>query len=168
VLEPESTRALGSRLTIAFRSDSLNFVCTGEIMRITATGLGVRFIRLPAGKKRDIRRILKNRFALRQKVDIPCRWAFRGEESESRIVDLSSSGCYVHTLFAGLKKGSDGEVKVALPGNRPSYTLPGQVVWTNRNGAHEKPAGFGFKFEHRQPGFMKEASVHYGQGMLVR
>ena len=57
---------------------------------MTGAGLGIRFMRLPAAKKRDIRRLLKNRFALRQKVDIPCTWVFRDEESGSKMVDLSS------------------------------------------------------------------------------
>ena len=88
VLEPGSTRALGSRVVLTFRSDSLNFGCMGQIMRITAAGFGVRFIRLPAANRRDISRILRSRFALRQKVDIPCTWVFRDEEIDSRMLDL--------------------------------------------------------------------------------
>lgn len=168
VLEPGSERALGSRVTISFQSSSLSFVCVGEIMRIIATGLGVRFISLPLVKRREIGRMLRNRFSLRQKVDIPCTWVFRDGESVSRIVDLSSGGCYLQAQFAGLSEGSEGEVKVVFPRNKHSYSLPGQVAWINQTGAHEKPAGFGFRFNHRQAGFMKDATIHYGQGMLVR
>ena len=168
VLEPMSDRILGSTLTISSLSNSLDFVCSGEIMRITPAGIGVRFIRLPAVRRQEIRKLLRNRFALRQKVDVPCTWVFRYEESQSRIIDLSSSGCYVHALPAGLAEGSEGELRAALLPGRNPYSLPGTVAWINRNGAHGKPAGFGFRFAHKQAGFMKDAAAHFGQGVLVR
>jgi len=168
VLEPMSDRTPGARLMIFSQSNSLNFECSGEVMRVTATGIGVRFIRLPAPKKREIRRLLKNRFSLRQKVDIPCTWVFGYEESESRMVDLSSGGCFVHAQLGGLKEGADGVLKVMLAARKSLYSLPGHVVWINHAGAHQKPVGFGFQFDHRQGGFMQEATIHYGQGMLVR
>ena len=168
VLESGFERTPGSKVRLSFQSNTLTIECMGEIMRVTGTGLGIRFIHLAAAKKRDIGRMLKNRFALRQKVDIPCTWVFRDEESESRLVDLSSGGCYVQAQIAGLREGSDGELKVVLPHNKQSYSLPGQVVWINHTGAHEKPVGFGFRFHNRQAGFMKDATLHYGQGMLVR
>ena len=161
-------RRPGSKVKLSFQSKTLDIECMGEIMRVTGTGLGIRFVRLPAAKRRDIRRMLRDRFALRQKVDIPCTWVFRGEVSESRMVDLSSGGCYLQAQFAGLSERSGGELRVVLPVNKHSYSLPGQVVWINRTGAHEKPIGFGFRFHHRQPGFMKDATIHCGQGMLVR
>ena len=168
VLEADSRRALGSRVILTFRSDSLSFGCMGQIMRITAAGFGVRFIRLPGAKRRDIRRMLRNRFALRQKVDIPCTWAFRGEEIGSRMLDLSRSGCYVHAPPAGLGEGAGGELKVLFPCSKHTYSLQGRVVWVNQTGEHEKPVGFGFRFDHGQAAFMKDATLHFGQGMLVR
>ena len=168
VLESGHQRTPGSKVGLSFASNTLRIECMGEIMRVTGTGLGIRFIRLAAAKKRDIGRLLRNRFALRQKVDIPCAWAFRDEESASRMVDLSSSGCYLQAQSAGLREGSEGEVKVVFPHNKRSYSLTGRVVWVNQTGADGKPAGFGFKFNHSQAGFMKDATIHYGQGMLVR
>lgn len=168
VLESGILRKPGDKVVLSFQSNTLNIECAGEIMRVTDTGLGIRFIRLPAAKKRDISRMLRDRFALRQKVDIPCTWVFRYEESEARLVDLSYGGCYVRAQFAGLREGSDGELKVTFSCNKHSFLLPGHVVWINHFGAHEKPPGFGFMFNHRQPGFMKDATNHYGQGMLVR
>ena len=167
VLEPGIQRAPGTKVALSFQSNTLNIECTGEIMRVTASGLGIRFIRLPAAKRRDIRRMLKKRFALRQKVDIPCTWLFQGEETESRMVDLSRDGCYVQTQVGRLRESSTGEVRVVFPSRR-AYSLAGHVVWVNRVGAHEKPVGFGFRFDHRQAGFMRDATIHYGRGMLVR
>ena len=168
VLESGFERRPGSKVKLSFQSHSLTVECMGEVMRVTGAGLGIRFMRLPAAKKRDIRRLLKNRFALRQKVDIPSTWIYRDEQSESRMVDLSSTGCFLQAQFAGLSEGSEGVLKTVFPCNKHSYVLPGQVVWINQTGAHEKPAGFGFKFDHRQMRFMKDATNHYGQGMLVR
>ena len=168
VLEPGSTRPAGSRVQISFQSTTLTIECAGEVMRVTGTGLGLRFIRLPWSKRRDVARLLRERFVLRHKVDIPCSWIFGNEESASRMVDLSNTGCYLETQPAGLHEKSEGTVKVALTCNNHRYSLPGRVVWINRTGAHEKPVGFGLEFARRQAGFMKDATVHYGQGMLVR
>jgi hypothetical protein len=168
VLETGFDRKLGSKIRLSFQSNSLNIDCTGEVMRVTATGIGIRFVHLPLAKKSDIRTLLRKRFALRQKVDIPCTWVFQDDKSQSRMVDLSSEGCYLQAQFAGLREGSNGKLQVILPCNRHSYSLLGEVVWINRIGAHEKPVGFGFRFNHRQARFMKDATLHYGQGMLVR
>jgi Tfp pilus assembly protein PilZ len=168
VLESGFQRAAGARVRVSFESNTLNVDCMGEIMRVTETGLGIRFVRLPAGKKRDIRRMLKNRFALRQKVDIPCTWAFQDEVSEARLVDLNNGGCYVQAQVGGLREDSAGNLMVLLPEGKNTYSLPGRVVWINRSGAHEKPVGFGFRFDRRQAHFMRDATVHYGRGMLVR
>jgi Tfp pilus assembly protein PilZ len=168
VLETGPDRRPGTRLKLDFQSNKLDIECVGEIMRVTGTGLGIRFVHLAAAKKRDIGKMLKNRFALRQKVDIPCTWVFRDQESGSRMVDLSNGGCYLQGQFAGLSDGSEGELRVVFPHNKRSYSLPGRVAWINHTGAHEKPAGFGFRFLHKQVRFMKDATLHYGQGMLVR
>jgi hypothetical protein len=168
VLEPVTTRRPGDRVDLSFQSNTLRIECAGEIMRVTGTGIGIRFVRLPFAKRRDIARLLRNRFALRQKVDIPCKWVFKDERLETQMVDLSSGGCYLHAAAAGLCESSGGRVEVVFTCNRHAYSLPGQVVWVNRTGEHGKPVGFGLRFDHRQPGFMKDATIHYGLGMLVR
>ncbi len=167
VMESGSDRAAGDKVSVSFHSSALDIECTGEIMRVTGTGLGIRFLHLGAAKKRDIRRLLKSRYSLRQKVDLPCTWVFRDEESQSRMLDLSSGGCFLQAQLVGLSEGLKGTVRVDLP-NRHSYTLPGEVVWINRFGAHEKPVGFGFRFDQKQGRFSREVTVAYGQGMLVR
>ncbi len=168
VLETGLERKPSGKVKLHFKSNTLEIECVGEIMRVTDTGLGIRFMHMASTKKRDIARMLKNRFALRHKVDIPCTWVFRGEESGSRMVDLSNGGCYIQAQTAGLGDGLGGELRVVFPHNNRSYSLPGHVVWINQTGEHEKPAGFGFRFLHNQARFMKEATLQYGQGMLVR
>jgi len=168
VLETGHERKPGARVKLSFQSNALNIDCDGEIMRVTATGLGIRFIRLPLAKRRDIGALLRNRFALRHKVDVLCTWIFQDDKSQSRMVDLSVGGCYLQAQLAGLSEGSNGELQVVLSCNKHSYSVPGEVAWINRLGEHEKPVGFGLRFSRRQAGFMKEVTRHYGQGMLVR
>ena len=168
VLEPDSGPRPGVILTLSFASYTLSVECMGEVMRVTGDGLGIRFVRLPAAKRRDVRRLLKNKFSLRQKVDIPCAFVFHGEEFDSRVVDVSRAGCYLQGQFAGLEVGSEAALKVALSGTGPHYSLSGRVAWINPGGAYGRPAGFGFRFDIRQTGFMKKATARYGLGMLVR
>jgi Tfp pilus assembly protein PilZ len=168
VLEPGFKHSLGAKVSLSFQSNTLNIECMGEIMRVTDTGLGIRFIRLPSIKKRDIHRMLKNRFTLRQKVDIPCTWIFEEKEIEARMLDLNSGGCYVQAQIDGLRAGSTGRLKVLFQSDRRSFSLPGQVVWINPSGAHEKPVGFGYRFDRRQARFMRDATIQYGLGILVR
>jgi hypothetical protein len=166
VLEAPSHRRPGDKVEVSFQSNALKIDCRGEVMRVTATGIGVRFMNLPRAKRRDILALLRSRFNLRQKVDIPCTWIFHEDESQSRMVDLSSGGCYLQAQLAGLSEGASGQLNVVL--NNHSYSLPGEIVWINRMGQHQKPAGFGFRFSRSQAGFMKEATRRYGQGILVR
>ena len=122
----------------------------------------------PRGEKARCPPAPQNKFSLRQKVDIPCAFVFHGEEFDSRVVDVSRAGCYLQGQFAGLEVGSEAALKVALSGTGPHYSLSGRVAWINPGGAYGRPAGFGFRFDIRQTGFMKKATARYGLGMLVR
>ena len=168
VEETDPRRILGEKVSLSFQSSRLNIDCMGEVLRITNTGIGIRFVRLPMAKRRDVRYLLRNRFSLRHKVDLPCGWIFQNDTNRCTIVDLSSSGCFLQAQSAGLGEGSSGKIQVFLPCNRHSYSLPGKVIWINRLGMHEKPIGFGFRFSHRQTRFMRDVTRHYGRGMLVR
>ncbi|HET6487336.1 MAG TPA: PilZ domain-containing protein [Spirochaetia bacterium] len=160
--------AAGHRVALSFRSQSLNIECQGEIMRITRKGIGIRFIRLPLEKKRDIRRLIRNRYSLRHKVDIPCVSRFGDEETAARMLDVSPTGCYVQAQYAGLHAGSEGVLHVAIGEARPAVNLPGNVVWINQGDVGSRPAGFGFHFGRRQASFVKEAAERFGMGILVR
>lgn len=155
-------------VALSFTSHTLSINCMGEVMRVAADGLGIRFVRLPGVKKRDIRWLLKNRYSLRQKVDIPCTCVVQGEESQSRMLNVSRSGCYAQAQFAGFEVGSETAVKVAFSGTGLLYSLKGRVAWINQSGAYEGPAGFGLRFDSRQTGFVNKATACYGLGVLVR
>jgi len=165
---PGALGAPGSRVMLSFQSNTLNIECAGEVMRVTDKGIGIRFLHLPRAKRRDIRWLIRNRFSLRHQVDIPCVSLFGHEESQARMVDVSPTGCYVRSQSAGLSAGSTGSLKVCLTSRHPSISLPGSVVWTNQGDVCVKPAGFGFRFDHRQSDFARRAAIQYGQGVLVR
>ena len=160
--------AAGNRVALSFKSQSLCIECQGEIMRITSKGIGIRFLRLPRESKRDIRRLIRNRYSLRHKVDIPCVSRFGDEESTARMLDVSPTGCYLQAQYAGLRAGSEGVLHVAIGEARPAVNLSGSVVWINPGDVGGRPPGFGFHFGHRQAHFVKEAAERFGIGVLVR
>jgi Tfp pilus assembly protein PilZ len=168
VCDPETRRTVGSGVDIRFLSDSLTIECPGEIMRTTPTGLGIRFVGLPRAQKRDIDRMLRKRFSLRQKVDLACTWSGGQTERPTTMMNLSSGGCYLTSAVEGLHEEARGRLSLPLEGSRRTYRLSGRIVWINRTGQHEKPVGFGCEFDRKQPAMMRAITSRYGQGMLIR
>ncbi|MCX7030184.1 MAG: PilZ domain-containing protein [Spirochaetes bacterium] len=168
VHDPGTNRTVGSRVEIRFLSDSLTIECPGEIMRTTGTGLGIRFIGLPRAQKRDIDRMLRKRFSLRQKVDLACTCTFEQAERPAIMLNLSNGGCYLQSKVEGLREEAPCTISLPLQGDGKSYQLPGKIVWINRAGQDEKPVGFGCEFDKKQPAMMRYITLHYGQGMLIR
>ena len=168
VRDPGSSRKVGDRVDIKFLSDSLTIECPGEIMRTTQTGLGIRFVGLPRAQKRDIDRMLRKRFSLRQKVELACTCAFERNELSATMLNLSRGGCYLGTTVDGVREETRCTILLPLQGDGKSYRLPGRIVWVNRAGQHEKPVGFGCEFDKKQKAMMRYITLHYGQGMLIR
>jgi Tfp pilus assembly protein PilZ len=168
VRDPGTSRKVGSRVEIRFSSDSLTIECPGEIMRITDTGLGIRFVGLPRAQKRDIDRMLRKRFALRQKVELACTCISEQHERAATMLNLSRGGCYLGTTVEGLREEAPCTISLSLRGDGKSYRLPGRIVWINRAGQHEKPVGLGCEFDRKQPAMMRYITLHHGQGMLIR
>jgi Tfp pilus assembly protein PilZ len=168
VVEKGTSRAMGSRVELSFSSDILQIECTGEVMRGTGEGYGIRFMSLAAAKRRDIARMLRKRFSLRHKVELPCTLVVAQQEREAMMLDLSSSGCYVQAGTAGLQQGSAGALRVRLPDDARTFLFPGKAVWINSTGEDEKPVGLGFQFDRRQGRFLKVAALRHGKGVLIR
>ena len=168
VVEPDTVRTLGSRVRLSFPGDTLRIDCMGEIMRATPDGYGIRFAGLPFGKRRDIARMLRKRFALRHKIDLPCTAIFAGGEREAVMVDLSSGGCYLRADTRDLAHGAAGTLQGSLSEDGPVFHLAGAVAWVNSRGESNKPVGFGFQFARTQRRFLKAAVARHGQGMLIR
>jgi hypothetical protein len=88
----------------------------------TATGLGIRFTGIPRAQKRDINRMLQERFSLRQKVDRSCTCAFEQNEREATMLNLSSGGCYIRSSVDGLSEEAHG--MISLPMNDALHHPP--------------------------------------------
>ncbi len=168
ISEPGTSRTVGSRVEIRFMSDSLTVECPGEIMRTTDTGLGIRFIGLPRAKKRDIDRMLRKRFSLRQMVDLACTCTFEQGEWAAIMLNLSQGGCYIQSKVEGLREEEHGTIILPMQGDGKSYHLAGRIAWINREGQDEKPVGFGCEFDRKQPAMMRYTTLHHGQGVLIR
>ncbi len=168
VRDPGTKRVAGNKVDLEFLSDSLTIRSHGEIMRTTPAGIGIRFISLPVEQRRDIDRMLRKRFALRQKVDLACTCAFDQLQRPGTMENLSSGGCYIRSTVDGLSEGGRGVLSLEVRGGGRPYSLPGSIVWINRTGQHEKPMGFGYQFDRKQPAMMRFITLHYGQGALIR
>jgi Tfp pilus assembly protein PilZ len=168
VVEEGTARAVGSRVKLSFPSDTLRIECMGEIMRATSGGYGIRFMALPGAKRRDIARMLRKRFSLRHKVELPCSLFVAPRERGAIMLDLSSGGCYVQVETTGLLQGSAGALRVRLPDAARTFLFPGKAVWINSAGENKKPVGFGLKFDRRQARFLKLAVARHSQGVLIR
>jgi hypothetical protein len=59
VVAPAVTRAVGSRVRLAFPGHGPRIDCQGDIMRTTEEGYGIRFVGLSAEEKRGIGRLLR-------------------------------------------------------------------------------------------------------------
>ena len=71
VVDRDANRAPGSRLRLSLPVDSSKIDCTGEVMRTTSEGLGIRFLDLTTGQKHVLDRMLKKRVTLDRKVAVP-------------------------------------------------------------------------------------------------
>jgi Tfp pilus assembly protein PilZ len=168
VVEEGTARSVGSRVKLSFPSDTLRIDCMGEIMRATGEGYGIRFMGLPGAKRRDIAKMLRKRFSLRHKVDLPCVLVVAQQERNAVMLDLSSGGCYMQVETTGLQQGSEGQIRAQLPDDTRRFVFPGKAVWINSAGENKKPVGFGFQFDRKQTKFLKLAVARHGKGVLIR
>ncbi len=149
VTEPDSSIEVGDKVSIGFETEVLNFECQGEIRRHGPDGYGIQFLALPKEKSRAIKRMIKERKALRSKVDLDGTWTFDNKPLPARVLNISKYGCFVQTEVDELAAGDRGAGFVELQDN--SHSLPGRIVWVNSKTEAEKPVGFGFKFNRVQP-----------------
>jgi hypothetical protein len=164
--EPELVLNLGDKISVFFKSDTLDIECEGEIRRKSPEGYGIQFIALPVKKRRDITRMLKQRFSLRYEVNFPCKWTFNDKNAEGKMLNISRGGCYIQTVVEGLEKDMFGEILCEI--NSQLYITIGNIVWINRKKEHEKPIGFGIKFLRKQIKLMNLIIEHFGERKLIR
>jgi Tfp pilus assembly protein PilZ len=139
---------VGEEVTVSFRSETLTLAVKGRIMRETAYGLGIRFHALGRREKKDIARLLKNRYALRYKADLPAEWSVNHAVHPGRLFDVSTTGCFLAAEVQDLSPGAS--VSVAVGVGSTDIVARGRIVWVNPNGEHYKPQGFGLRFSRPQ------------------
>ena len=160
VAESDLGLKAGQKLPVRFEADRLTVECTGQVMRITPNGYGIRFLRLSLKEKMDIRRMLKTRYAWRYPVEMTGVWKADGRRLDANVVDLSFSGCYLEADVSGVSEGGEGELTLASrPFNR---RFAGSVVWVNTQGEHGKPNGFGLHFSRCRHGLVKRLVARHG------
>jgi hypothetical protein len=138
----------GDELEVSFRSETLALATRGRVMRETPSGWGIRFVSLDVRQKKDIGLLLRNRYALRYRVDLPAECRYEGTIGSARLHDVSSSGAFVATDAPRLRPRAAARIAVDIAGT--SVVARGRVVWVNTAGEHGKPVGFGFRFERPQ------------------
>ena len=110
--------------------------------------------------------MLRNRFSLRQKVDLPCTWAFDHQQVQSRMLDISREGCYIEAGVADVKVRSRGVVRSLFLRRLLQCHLPCRLVEPGR--VPPKPPGLGLRFDSRPVGFVRKTVARHGLGALVR
>ncbi len=138
----------GNEVTISFRSETVTLTTTGQVMRETPSGWGIRFLSLNGKQKKDVARLLRNRYALRYRVDLPAEWSYDHTVSPARLFDVSSTGAFVAAEVPQLEPGATAAIALDVAGT--NVATRGRVVWVNRTAEHEKPVGFGLRFDRSQ------------------
>jgi len=152
---------VGEEVTVSFRSDTLTLTTRGQVMRETPSGWGIRFLSLQGKEKKDVARLLKNRYALRYKADLAAEWSLDDAVHKARLVDVSATGCFVAGEVLALEPGTAAAVAVDI--GVANVVVRGQVVWVNREAEHDKPQGFGFRFIRRQGRLVRLVRLHFGK-----
>lgn len=152
---------VGDEVTISFRSETLTLTIRGQVMRVTPSGWGIRFLSLKGKEKKDVARLLKNRYALRYKADLAAEWSLDHTVHTARLVDVSATGCFLSSEVASLGPGVAAAVAVNV--DVTDVVARGHVVWVNSQAEHDKPQGFGFRFNRRQRRLIRLVRMHLGK-----
>jgi hypothetical protein len=168
VAGPSSPVALkaGDDVVISFRGATAAIETRGRVMRVTPGGWGIRFLSLDHREKKDLRRLLRNRYGLRYLVDLPAEWTINNEGHTGRLFDVSTTGCFVATDAPPVDRGVPAAVAIDVEGTR--MTSRGMVVWLNRAARQDKPAGFGFHFGKRQSRLVRLVKKRLGRPEMIR
>jgi hypothetical protein len=156
----------GDDVVISFRSATLTLETRGRVMRVTPGGWGIRFLSLDRREKKDLRRLLRNRYGLRYLVNLPAEWMINHEGHAGRLFDVSTSGCFVATDTPPIDRGVPAVVAIDVAGTR--VTSRGKVVWLNRAARDDKPVGFGLHFGKPQGRLVRLVKRRLGRPEMTR
>lgn len=144
---------LGQVVAFHLSTDEFDVTCSGEVVRITPRGHGIRFMRVDAAARRSLDELVKNRYPLRYAVEIRARWRDAQGHRDGTLFNISSDGCFLHMDIGGLEPGSAGQLEVRI--KEKDYEIPARVVWLNRSGQYGKPIGAGMRFDSPQRGAVR-------------
>lgn len=161
VLKPDKDFTIDGDYNISFQSDLLHISCKGHIMRQTDTGYGIMFNALSLDQKKDIKRFLKKRFALRRQIKMDAQWLTEEKTKDVLLIDISAGGCFVAADVDKVREGDHGVLKINSNGN--PHNVHGQITWLNHKGEHNKPEGFGLSFRLKQKHLLKKITEKHGK-----
>ncbi len=150
----------GDHVSVSFRSETLTLKARGQVMRETPYGLGIRFASLSRNEKKDLAHLLKNRYSLRYKADLPAEWSVDSRVHAGRLRDVSTTGCYIAGDALALEPGT--AAAIAVDAGQTDLVARGRVVWVNHAGDHGKPPGFGFRFNRSQRRLVRLVTLQFG------
>lgn len=170
VAAPELALPADGRVTVGITAGELDLLCHARVMRKTERGYGLMFVELRSGDREALRRVLRQRYSLRYRVDLPGVWYVEPEPREVVIVNMSAGGCYVATTDAEADPSlvDDRAVALDIRIGTASHKVAGRIAWTNPHGEFGKSAGFGVAFSRRQRRLIRQALYHYGKLQLTR
>ena len=159
---------LGERVPIRLNLENkdIDFTCDGEVVRITDTGLGIRFVDVPRRDQWRLNRFFRNKFPLRYAVSLSCIW--QGASAVAAIVktvDISRDGCFVATETSKFNVGENGMLQLRL--GEEDYLIEATVIWIN-HGRFIKPLGVGFRFKSPQRRLMRRLHLLHPELPLTR
>lgn len=162
VADPELTLQVGERVVVGFQAETIQVQCSGEVMRKTPDGYGIRFVSLGRRMRQDVRRMLRARFPFRYPVDLSGAWATGGERRPVTVKDISDGGCYLHSEQPEVTPRAEGTVEISV-GHR-THRADARVAWVNTSELYGKPRGFGVTFTRKQARLRKAAVAHHKGG----
>jgi hypothetical protein len=146
---------IGEGVYVHFNSESVEIKAGGEIARETEDGYGIRFVALTSKAKKDIKKMIKNRYALRYAVNLEATWVAEGKETSGTVINISKTGLYFNSEIMSAIVNQLGRISIRV-GDSDFY-IPAIVVWINQSpGKYCKPEGFGIKFNHAQRKIMEK------------
>jgi hypothetical protein len=154
VSEKKIKLVIGDVLDIDFECENAKITTAGEVVRETDDGHGIRFFTLSKKAKQAIKRMVKNRYALRYAVDLNATWEHEGRSITGKIINISETGLYFCGNPSEVKINENGNINTEIIGN--NYALNCIIVWINSaGGKYGKPEGFGCKFDEIQKKLIK-------------
>jgi hypothetical protein len=139
---------IGEGVYVHFNSESLEIKAGGEVARETEDGYGIRFVALTSKAKKDIKRMIKNRYALRYAINLDATWVSEGKETPGTVINISKTGFFIEMDIDSIEIGNKGDLNLTF--NEQKFSLPAEIVWVNKeSGDYGKPVGAGVRFKSK-------------------